>query len=214
MAPFQFVPRSSARTNYFFPSIESLPLPTRCYPRSLAREGGGPISLIVGPLKGDEKEDDGERERGEGARERQEGRHRSHLGPRSPMVSMSLSPPPPPLLCPLIALFIYLLHPRPPSRIRRRKSNAPTAKVRGALTSLLFLLPSSSPFFLVRSFRGHFDSSHEISVTRREARAEREIPLVSARAQFHPAWRGRPLKISAERATRARLRLCSRPPSP
>ena len=157
------------------------------------------------------------RERERRGSERQEGRHRSHLGPRSPMVSMSLSPPLSfPALCPLIALFIYLLHPRPPCRIRRRKSNAPTAKVRGALTSLLFLLPSSSPFFLVRSFRGHFDSSHEISVMRREARAraEREIPLVSARAQFHPAWRGRPLKISTERATRARLRLCSRPPSP
>ena len=96
MAPFQFVPRSSARTNYFFPSIESLPLPTRCYPHSLAREGGGPISLIVGPLKGDEKEDDGEREERERERDKKgdidliSGRDRQWCRCRSFLLFLSL----------------------------------------------------------------------------------------------------------------------------
>ena len=163
MAPFQFVPRSSARTNYFFPSIESLPLPTLCYPLSLRSlfSRGGPISLIVGPLKGDEKEDDGER--GEAERERDKkgdidlisGRDRQWCRCRSLLRSLSPHRP------------IYLSIASRLSRIRRAM---PHCKSQRGAHLTLFRLPSSSPFFLVRAFRGHFDSSHEISVMRREGR--------------------------------------------
>ena len=149
MAPFQFVPRSSARTNYFFPSIESLPLPTR-YPlflRSLFSRGG-PISLIVGPLKGDEKEDDGEREREErqrgreGARDKKgdidliSGRDRQWCRCRSLLRSLSPHRP------------IYLSIASSASVPNKKKSNAPLQKSEGrsphSLPFAVLLLPSSS----------------------------------------------------------------------
>ena len=153
MAPFQSVPGPPLAPTTFFPSIESLPLPTLCYPLSLAREGGGPISLIVGPLKGDEKEDDGERGRQRGSERERETRRETSISSRAEIANgVDVAPSSSssfPALCPLIALFIYLLHPLPPSRIRRRKSNAPTAKVRGALTSpSSFCRPLSSSSFV------------------------------------------------------------------
>ena len=47
---------------------------------------------------------------------------------------------------------------------------------------LPFAIALFSSFFLVRAFRGHFDSSHEISVMRREAGERDPISLSSASA--------------------------------
>ena len=116
-----------------------------------SREGGGPISLIVGPLKGDEKEDDGEREkRSSRERDKKGDIDLISLGPRSPMVSMSLPPSSSSALsCPLIALFIYLLHPLPLSRIRRRAMPSSLQKSEGRSPHSL---PFAVHFLLRRSF--------------------------------------------------------------
>ena len=83
----------------------------------------------------------------------------------------------------LIALFIYLLHPLYPPGERPPPPRHVILQSKARKSALLTLsLPSS--------FRGHFDSTHEISVMRSEGRREREIPLVSASAvpSFLPSF--------------------------
>ena len=81
MAPFQFVPGPPLAPTTFFRPLSRFPFQLSAirslFTPSFAREGGGPISLIVGPLKGDEKEDDGEREEKQRGRERETRRETS-----------------------------------------------------------------------------------------------------------------------------------------